>query len=78
MCWGPPISWCMLPGWWLTVWEVSGIQVRWDHWSSYGVALLLSFFQFFPNSTTGVPGSSIGWEYCLSQLLVGCLGGQPC
>jgi hypothetical protein len=30
------------------------VQVSWDLWSSYGVALLLSFFQLFSNSTTMV------------------------
>jgi hypothetical protein len=45
----------MLPGWWISVWEISKVQVSWDCWSSYRVAaLLLSFFQLFPNSTTGV------------------------
>jgi hypothetical protein len=61
MCWGPHISWCVLPGWWSSVWEISGVQVNWDCWSSYRVTLLLSFFLIqpcpnypFPNSTTGV------------------------
>jgi len=27
-----------------------GVQINWDCWSSYRVALLLSFLQFFPNS----------------------------
>jgi hypothetical protein len=54
VCWGPHISWCMLPGYWSSVWEISEIQDNWDCWSSYRVTLLLSFFQPFPNSTTGV------------------------
>jgi hypothetical protein len=37
--------------------------VIWDRWSSYRVSFLLSFFQLFPNSTTGFT------SYCL---LVGC------
>jgi hypothetical protein len=45
----------LLPGWWLNVWESSGIQVSWDCWSSYANTLLLSFFQPFPSSTTRVP-----------------------
>jgi hypothetical protein len=53
MCWGPHISWCTL-GWWSSIWEISGVQVNWDCWSSYRVTLLLSFFQLLPNSTTGV------------------------
>jgi hypothetical protein len=43
----------MLPVWWPSVWEIR-VQVNWDWWSSYRVALLLSFLQSFPNSTTGV------------------------
>ena len=27
MCQGPHISWCMLPDWCLSVWEISGVQV---------------------------------------------------
>jgi hypothetical protein len=46
------LVWCMLPGWCVSVQE---ILARWDCWSSYGVTLLLSFFQIFPNSTTGFP-----------------------
>jgi hypothetical protein len=53
MCWGPHISWCTLPGWWSSVWEISRVQVNGDCWSSYRV-VLLSFFQNFPNSITGV------------------------
>ena len=44
----------MLPGWWSSVWEISGVQINWDCWSPYGVTLLFSFFLPFPNSTTGV------------------------
>ena len=50
---GRHIIWCVLLGWWSSVWEISGIQVSWDCWSSYRVAIL-SFFQLFPNSITGV------------------------
>jgi hypothetical protein len=41
---GPHIGCCMLPGWWSSVCEISGFQVHWACWSSYRVALLLSFF----------------------------------
>jgi hypothetical protein len=34
---GPHITWCMLPGWWSSVWQILGIQVNWDCWSSYKV-----------------------------------------
>jgi hypothetical protein len=37
MCRGPHISWYMVPGWWLSVWKISGVQVIWDCWSSYGI-----------------------------------------
>jgi len=75
MCWGLHISWGMLPGWWLSVWELSGVQVSWDCWSSYRVTPLFSFFQLFPNSTTGVISFCplVGW---LFELLVGSFGGQ--
>lgn len=47
---GTLISWRMLPGWWLHVWEISRVQVTWDCWSSkWGSPcpqLLPSFPQF--------------------------------
>ena len=59
-CWGggrcAHISWYMLPGWWLQCLRHLRVWVSWDCWSSYEVALLLSFFQLFPNSTPGIPG----------------------
>jgi hypothetical protein len=51
---GPQTSYCMLPSWYFSVWEISGVQVSWVCWSSYGVSFFLSFFQPFPNSTTWV------------------------
>jgi hypothetical protein len=54
MCWEPHICWCILPGWLPSVWEVFGVQVNWYCWYSNWVSLFLSFFQLFPNSTTGV------------------------
>ena len=27
-CWGQHITWYMLPGWWPSVWEISGVQVN--------------------------------------------------
>jgi hypothetical protein len=47
VCWGPHISWCVWPGWWSSVWEISGVQINWDCGSSYRIALVLSFFQPF-------------------------------
>ena len=52
LCWGPRNSWCMLPGWWSSVWLIVGVQVNWDCWSS--LQGWLSFFQDSSNSTTGV------------------------
>lgn len=64
----------MLPGWWLRVWEILGIQVCWDCWSSHGVALLLNLFQTFPNSTTGVPDVRplVGFKYLLPSQSAAC------
>jgi hypothetical protein len=78
MCWGgglAHISWCTLPGWWSSVWEISGIQVNWYCWSSYRVTFHLSIFWVFPNSTTG-PAVSVQWLavvicFWLFHLLVG-------
>jgi hypothetical protein len=53
MCWEPHISWCMLPGCCLSVWEICVVQVSWDYWSSFGVALHLSIFQSFPKGGIG-------------------------
>jgi hypothetical protein len=73
VCWEPHISWCMLPGWWSSVWEILGFQVNWDCWSSYRVTLL-SFFQPFPNSTTGVLCFCplVGCNYLPLTLLAAC------
>ena len=59
---GPWTSLCMLPGWWLRLWKLPGVQVSRDCWSSYGVALLFSFFNAFPDSTIGVSGKWI-WRF---------------
>lgn len=48
MSWGPPICRCMLPRWWLSVWEFSGIQVIWHCWSSYGIWLIYPLINFIP------------------------------
>jgi hypothetical protein len=79
MCWGPQISWYMLPIWFSSIWEFSGVEVNWDCCSSYRVAFLLSFFQLSPNSTTGVSicCSLIGYKYLhLTHLHVGSFGLQ--
>jgi hypothetical protein len=78
MCQGTRISWCMLPGWQLRVWEMSGVQVSWDCWSSYGVCLLLSFFQSFSMSTTRVPdfSSLVGCQYLYLSWSAACWASQ--
>ena len=45
VCWWSHIRWCILPVWWSSVWEILGVQNNWHCWSSYRIALLLSFFQ---------------------------------
>jgi hypothetical protein len=44
MCWGPHISWYMLPDWLSSVWETLGDQINWYCCSSCRITLL-SFFQ---------------------------------
>ena len=71
MCWGPHISWCMLPGWCSSVWEFSRVQVNWDCWFSYRVTC---FFQLFPNLTTGVSSFCplVGCKYLHLTLSAAC------
>ena len=74
---GPWVSYYMLPCWWPIVWEISGVQVSWDCWSSYQVVLLI-YFQPLPNSTTEIPCLGINICICLSQVFGGSLRGHPC
>jgi len=57
---GTHFSWCRLPGWWSSVWEILELQVNWNCWFSYKVAILLSFLQFFPNSIES-SAASVHW-----------------
>lgn len=68
MCWWLYIIWCMKPGCWLSVWDIWEVQVIWDCWSSYRVDLFLSFFQLFPNSSTGVPSFCLLVAYKFEHL----------
>jgi len=70
------LTWCMLTGFCVSIWEISGIQVNWDSWSSYRVVLILSFFQLSPNSTTGVRSFSplVGCTYLHLTLSVASWG----
>jgi hypothetical protein len=74
MCWRQHISWCMLPGWWLSVRGISGIQISWDSWSFYWAAFILGFFQLFPNSTTGISSFCplIGCKYLYLIISASC------
>ena len=81
VCWGPQISWCMLSVWWSSVWEISGVQINWDCWSSYSITLLLSFFQpsLIQQQRSAASVHWLGANICiwLFQLLVGSFGEQP-
>jgi hypothetical protein len=73
MCWGLHMSWGTLPDLWSSTWEILEVQVNWDCWSSYRFSFL-SFFQLFPNSTTGVSSfySLVGCKYLYLTLSVAC------
>ena len=55
MCQGPWTSPCMLFGWWLSPWELPGVQVSWHCWSSCRIVIFWGPSIFPPNSSTGVP-----------------------
>jgi hypothetical protein len=78
VCWGPHISWCMLSVWWFGVWEILEVQINWDCWSSYRIALLLGFFQPSLIQQQGSDASVhwLGANICIwfLQLLVGSFG----
>ena len=73
---------CISFGWWLSLWELPGVQVSWHCCSSYGVVIPFSSFKPSPNSSIGLLDLSamVGCEYLhlFSQLLVEPLRGQPC
>jgi hypothetical protein len=69
-CGGP---WtCMLFGWWLSFWELQGVQVIWHCWSSYGVFISLRAFNPSSNTSTRISSSDqclcVGNYICHSQL----------
>jgi hypothetical protein len=80
VCWEPHISWCMLSAWWFSLWEILGVQINWDCWSSYRITLLLSFFQPSLIKQQGSAASVhwLGANICirLFQLLLGSFVGQ--
>jgi hypothetical protein len=77
---GPHIRWCMLPVCWSSVWEVSGVQINWDCWSSYRITLHLTFFQFslIQQQGSAAYGHWLGVNICiwLFQLLIGSFARQ--
>jgi hypothetical protein len=66
---GPHISWCMLPGWWSSVWEIVGIQFSWDFWSFYRVALpsASSTFSLIQSQESLASDHSLGVSTSLSS-----------
>jgi hypothetical protein len=54
MCRRPLTSLCVLLGWWLSQWELPGVQIRWFCWSFCVVVIFLRAFHPSPNSSTGV------------------------
>jgi hypothetical protein len=61
MCVGSLISTrYLLSVWWSSVWEISGVQINWDCWSSYRITLLLSFFLPSLIQQQG-PAASVHW-----------------
>jgi hypothetical protein len=78
VCWGPHVSWCVLPVWRSSVWEICGVQINWDCWSSYRIALLLSFLQPSLMQQQGSAASVhwLGANICIwfFQLLLGSFG----
>lgn len=50
ICAGPWMSPCMLFGWYLSLWELPGIQICWHCWSSCGVAITFITLKPSPNS----------------------------
>ena len=82
MCWGPHISWCIVPVWWLSVWEIPGVQVSWDGWSSMG-SLYSSSSSSYSLIQPLLSPASVHWlgvNICiwLFQMLVGPFRGQSC
>jgi hypothetical protein len=59
VCWGPHISWCMLPGWSSSVWQISGVQVNWNCWSLFSLASF-SFSLIQPQGSA----VSVHWLLC--------------
>jgi hypothetical protein len=81
VCWGPHISWCMLPVWRSNVWEISGFQIETAGLptglpsSSASSSLSLIQQQGAAASVHWLGANNCIW---LFQLLVGSSGVWPC
>jgi hypothetical protein len=75
MCWGPKSRSCMLPGWWLSVWEISGVQDSWHSWSSYGEASSSASSSLSIIQPQGSRLQFIGWVWVSAFVSVSCLLG---
>jgi hypothetical protein len=75
MCYGSPISWCMLPGWWSSVWEISVVQIETDGLPT-GLPSSSASFSLALTQQQGNSAASVHW-LCATiwlwffQLLVG-------
>ena len=59
ICRGTHINWYILPGWWLPVWENSGLQVCWDCLQGFPPLQFLTALPYFSHG--GHQLLSIGW-----------------
>ena len=81
MCWGPHVSWCMLPGWWSNVWEILGVQVK-----TTGLLIGLSSSSASSSFSPVQPQGSAASIFCLGaniciwlfQLLAGSSAVRSC
>jgi hypothetical protein len=47
----------------VVLWEISGVQINWNRWSSYRIALLLSFFQNYRDGNGKEPEEKkVQWQ----------------
>ena len=79
-CCGPHITWCMLTGWWSSVWEISGFQTETAGLPT-GLPSLSSFsLSLIPQQGSAASVHWLGTNICiwLLQLLVGSSRVQSC
>jgi hypothetical protein len=77
---GPHIR-CMLPCWWLSIWEILRVQASWDCWFSVGSPSSSASSRFSLVQPQGSLASFhwLGVSICtwLFQMLIGPIRGQP-